>query len=579
MRRHAGAITHDRLAFGAAVAVVLAVAIGASLVSRTGQPAPTQPVPTALGTSSPRGEPTHVAPTAPAATRSTTPVPTASPDESLALVPMTENDVEARLRTIDASITLVPVTDDRASTGDFPDLVFRPQGSSTAWLGVLLVYSSPAAREAVQSDFGPMSINGPSGIANWDGVVHSEWVGVKNVLVEVILPGGSFGGRSPTPSESVLPILVRNALASAPASSPSATPNEMPSPVATPIVVADPALLAASAWTYIVSCCDDQAYALYFGRLDGRAFELSTPRFVAATSKPADNGSAIAWWRDQDAAQSVVVLLDTATGNVTELYRTRASVTSAAMLADGTAWYWIEISGTGANRAAQLRRQHLPGGEIEDLRRVRETGLQLSLDGRYILLIPPADGNSDCPPETDARVWDRATDTLWTVPSAGDVVVGLLSDTALVEGWCGTGPGIRLTDRTGLERTLKPDGFSPGLYVDSDGTPTIAYYSLAGQSELLLFKYSVSAAEAQLLYPTGQSAQPAHGSPALVRNSNYGAINVKGFAPLFPNGAVYLTGEDASRDGDAARLLVNLDTGEVVAAPAVGVPFTVTVTP
>jgi hypothetical protein len=42
---------------------------------------------------------------------------------------------------------------------------------------------------------------------------HSEWGGVENVIVEVVLSGGTFGGRSPTPAEAEYPSLVRDALA------------------------------------------------------------------------------------------------------------------------------------------------------------------------------------------------------------------------------------------------------------------------------------------------------------------------------------------------------------------------------
>jgi hypothetical protein len=77
------------------------------------------------------------------------------------------------------------------------------------------VYSTAAAREAVQDDFHDMSIQGPHGEINWDGTVHSEWVGLENVIVEVVMPGGTFGGRTPTPSENAYPGLVRLALSGA----------------------------------------------------------------------------------------------------------------------------------------------------------------------------------------------------------------------------------------------------------------------------------------------------------------------------------------------------------------------------
>jgi hypothetical protein len=139
---------------------------------------------------------------------------------TIAAEPLTPGDVATRLRTIEPGFTLVATSDDRDMTGIFPSLTFRAQtavsAGAGATLGVILVYRTPAERQAAEPHFGPMSIQGPSGLANWDGIVHSEWVGVDNVLVEVVMPGGSFGGRSPTPSELSYPDLVREALSSPP---------------------------------------------------------------------------------------------------------------------------------------------------------------------------------------------------------------------------------------------------------------------------------------------------------------------------------------------------------------------------
>ena len=138
--------------------------------------------------------------------------------------PLTPDDVAARLRTVETSLTLLAEVDSRYIAGVFPSLMFRAQTAmrppgieryGTA-LGAILIYPTPAARQAVQGDFGGTSIQGPGAIVNWDGMVHSDWVGVENVLVEVVMPGGSFGGRSPTPSELTYPELIRAALAAPP---------------------------------------------------------------------------------------------------------------------------------------------------------------------------------------------------------------------------------------------------------------------------------------------------------------------------------------------------------------------------
>ena len=142
----------------------------------------------------------------------------------IAAEPLTPDDVAARLRTVEPSLTLLAQVDSRYIAGVFPSLMFRAQTAmrppgidryGTA-LGAILIYPTPAARQAVEADFGGESIQGSGGLVNWDGQWHSEWVGVENVLVEVMMPGGSFGGRSPTPSELTYPESIRAALATPP---------------------------------------------------------------------------------------------------------------------------------------------------------------------------------------------------------------------------------------------------------------------------------------------------------------------------------------------------------------------------
>jgi hypothetical protein len=143
---------------------------------------------------------------------------------AVAAEPLTPDDVAARLRTVEPSLTLVAQVDFRSDSGVFPSLMFRAQSTTSprgsdglgVWLGAILVYPTPAARQAVEPYFGSESIQAPGYLEYWDGQTHSEWVGVENVLVEVVLPGGSFGGRSPTPSELTYPESIRAALAATP---------------------------------------------------------------------------------------------------------------------------------------------------------------------------------------------------------------------------------------------------------------------------------------------------------------------------------------------------------------------------
>jgi hypothetical protein len=142
-------------------------------------------------------------------------VPSLDPESTSPAGPLTLEDVEARLGSLDPGLSLVATSDDR-DVGVFPESVYRGATSAVssvgAAIGVVLIYRSPSDRASMQPRFRPMSIEGLSGTISWDGVVHSEWVGVQNVLVEVVIPGGTFGGKA-TAEEQRYPELVRSALA------------------------------------------------------------------------------------------------------------------------------------------------------------------------------------------------------------------------------------------------------------------------------------------------------------------------------------------------------------------------------
>ncbi len=132
--------------------------------------------------------------------------------------PLSVDDVVARLRTLSPTLTLVAFHDN--PTGALPDLAFRAQMPfpSGEWplIGQVLIFPTPAALASVRPGFGESSIQGPNGTENWDGMVHSVWVDVQNVLVEILIPPGQFGGRKPTAAELAFPGKVRAALEHAP---------------------------------------------------------------------------------------------------------------------------------------------------------------------------------------------------------------------------------------------------------------------------------------------------------------------------------------------------------------------------
>ena len=140
---------------------------------------------------------------------------TASP--SVAASPLTPDDVQARLRTLDPSLRLAPTTRSDASEA-FPPLAFDALTSTlptdlVPQVGLVLVYPTTSARTAMEPYFGPSGMSGPGASVTADGIAHSVWIGIDNALVEVVMPGGTMGGRSPTPEEATYPERVRRALA------------------------------------------------------------------------------------------------------------------------------------------------------------------------------------------------------------------------------------------------------------------------------------------------------------------------------------------------------------------------------
>jgi hypothetical protein len=360
-----------------------------------------------------------------------------------------------------------------------------------------------------------------------------------------------------------------------PVVTPTETPAGTPTPTATvtptPIAEADPALLAAGSWTAV----EDQigSSTLYFGRLDGRAFTLSAPGYFS-TGKPADNGSAISWRWDPDAQQSVVLLIDTATGSAIELYRTKGTVSSAAIAPDGAAWFWIEAGSPNA-----LWRQTLPEGQPVKLAQLRpeESRVQLSADGSKVVITENSpNGNSDCP-SARYRVWDVDTGQFKALPTnPEELIVGVIADEAFIEGWCSQIGLFEVNLNSGRRRQIaSDDAVSPGVYTLDDGSSAVVY---SGVGEMYpqeaLFEY-VPGERPRQLYDTGNSIPDLDNAQLLVSNSDLGGINIKGWAPFFPGGMPYSRGPDTPESAGTLRLLINLTDGSVAVAPPIGTPVEV----
>jgi len=139
--------------------------------------------------------------------------PSASPIREPTLV--TPTAIEMALRAVVPHLALAPC-DDRDHLGVFPELSFVDRNAVVGRLpslGRVLVFPSVAERVAMQSRFGPSSINGDGVVMNWDGPTHSEWISVRNVLVEVIVPGGMFGQLLPWTDPIIFVARIKAALA------------------------------------------------------------------------------------------------------------------------------------------------------------------------------------------------------------------------------------------------------------------------------------------------------------------------------------------------------------------------------
>jgi hypothetical protein len=79
-------------------------------------------------------------------------------------------------------------------------------------VGRVLVFPSETERIATQPRFGEMSIRSDGGTLHWDRPTHSEWIGARNVIVEVEMPGGTFGKVTPWTDPDAFLAAIRSAL-------------------------------------------------------------------------------------------------------------------------------------------------------------------------------------------------------------------------------------------------------------------------------------------------------------------------------------------------------------------------------
>lgn len=375
--------------------------------------------------------------------------------------------------------------------------------------------------------------------------------------------------------ESVLLLVLTPTLA------PSPSPTPSPTPMVTPYgTLVPPPDLSVAAWTFggRERIGDEFGpFNLLFGRLDGRAFKMSAP-YEMHTGRPADNGMAIAWWSDPTTTEGVVVTLDTATGAVRELLRSSVNVPSAELSPAGDEWWWIQ-----SGSANELWRQSLPDGQPEKVADLRSNAyaLQLSADGSKVAITEnKPNGNSDCP-SAEYRVWDSGNGEFVSLPTnVEELLVGLIGDAAFIQGWCSDIGVFQVSLGDGSRTQIaSEDSVTPGVYRLLDGSPVLLYSGIEADQHEALFEYRPGDPAPRVLYVTGRDVPQPEDAQILVRNHDFGGINIKGWAPFFPGGSPYLPGARFIALRDVPRLLVNLADGTVAIAPQIQEPIGVSLPP
>ena len=237
-----------------------------------------------------------------------------------------------------------------------------------------------------------------------------------------------------------------------PPPTPTATPSVPPTP--SPPTAEELSTLATGSW--VRRSDTTGSWSFDFGRLDGRAFHFQPPRF-GNVSRPANDGHFVAWWGDPASNDTIVELVDTATGSMHELAHVPIGIYAAAISPLGDAWYWVpEVEGVGCGGepcrpdANGLWRQTLPGGKPEKVADWNgwATAVSPSTDGSQILVVDPEPATDTGP--VHYHVWYADTGNLFDLPVTEDIAFGLFNGRVLLHRYEGYLAGLDAVDpRTG----------------------------------------------------------------------------------------------------------------------------------
>jgi hypothetical protein len=159
------------------------------------------------------------------------------------------------------------------------------------------------------------------------------------------------------------------------------------------------------------------------------------------------------------------------------------------------------------------------------------------------------------------------------------VLLGVIGDAAFLEGWCSLGGLYSVSLVDGSVNQFAGDAAVPGIYSLADGSPVIVYSAAMAGPREALFEYRSGDIAPTQLYDTGTDFPLPSGAQILVRNYDFGGISIKGWAPFFPGGGVYIPDDEADPAPDRPRLLVNLADGTVAIAPPIREPIEVSLPP
>lgn len=387
------------------------------------------------------------------------------------------------------------------------------------------------------------------------------------------LPSPSAGGSpsaSPTtdaspvasPSSEPSPSASHTPSASLPAASPSPLATPSPAPTAPGDETPD---LAQAGWYHVENNDDGASFTLYVGRLDGRVHEALTAPSGILGSGPVD-GKVLAYWRER--GETVMVLVDTADGAVTELLRTSDRFGGAALHPSGEHWYWSPL--TVEDRIDGLWRRPVTGGPAERVMDHEWSGIgamiDFALDGDRVAV-------------STFHFGDEGYDYRFLDLASGDVSEVLGTGHRSPLGFLGRELVVYVADRGDAEIHLPliaidPDG-SQRVIVDGEGTYATIVADAEGSPVLLhdsheteayrLYALADGEPEAHLVY---EGEGPSYEPPArMVASGNSQGIEVSGWIGVLPRGVAYIRPDRLDERPDVPRLLVNLADGSIIELP------------